>query len=112
MTTPDWLTQHGGEVRVSKNGLSLTAYVGGQPQYLLMLAPVDGKYGCKVVQSNNGKRLDGGASFPTTEAAFQGGLDDLRKASVGKSRVRSNGRRGSCTRLLRQGSTPPSIRPA
>jgi len=80
MTTPDWLMQHGGEARVSKNGLSLTAYVAGQPQYLLMLAPAAGKYGCKVVQSNNGKRLDGGASFPSAEAAFQGGLDDLRKA--------------------------------
>ncbi len=42
MTTPDWLTQHGGEARVSKNGLSLTTYINGQPQYLLMLAPVGG----------------------------------------------------------------------
>jgi hypothetical protein len=79
MTTPDWLTQHGGEARVSKNGLSMPVYIGDQPQYLLMLAPAAGKFACKVVQSNNGKRLDGGASFPSPDAAFQGGLDDLRK---------------------------------
>ena len=65
---------------LSKNGQSLTAYISGQPQYLLILAPAAGQFACKVVQSNNGKRLDGGASFPSTDAAFQGGLDDLRKA--------------------------------
>jgi hypothetical protein len=80
MTTPDWLAQHGGEARASKDGHSAAVYFSGEPQYLLMLAPVAGKYGCKVVQSNNGKRLDGGAAFPSPEAAFQGGLDDLRKA--------------------------------
>ena len=83
MTTPEWLTQRGGEARLSKNGQSLTAYISGQPQYLLMLAPAAGQFACKVVQSNNGKRLDGGASFPSTDAAFQGGLDDLRKRSDG-----------------------------
>jgi hypothetical protein len=80
MTTPEWLALHGGELRPSKDGKSATAYLGGEPQYLLMLAPVAGKYGCKVVQSVNGKRLDGAAAFPSPEAAFQGGLEDLRKA--------------------------------
>ncbi len=97
MTSPDWLTQHGGEARASKNGLSLTAYVGGQPQYLLEgCSPrwMGSMADTKVVQSNNGKRLDGGAAFPTTEAAFQGGLDDLSEAA----------------RLVRP--TPPPIRPA
>jgi hypothetical protein len=80
MTTPDWLAQHGGEARLSKDGKSATVSIGGEPQYLLMLAPVAGKFGCKVVQSNNGKRLDGGAAHPSPEAAFEGGLEDLRKA--------------------------------
>ncbi len=80
MTNPDWLAQHGGEARVSKDGRSATVYLGGEPQYLLMLAPTTGRFGCKVVQSNNGKRLDGGAAFPSPDAAFQGGLEDLRKA--------------------------------
>ncbi|HVS35539.1 MAG TPA: hypothetical protein VMS17_08155 [Gemmataceae bacterium] len=80
MTTPDWLAQHGGELRSSKDGRSLTVYLSGEPQYLLVQEPTDGKHGCKVFQSNNGKRLDGGAAFPSTEAAFQGGLEDFRKA--------------------------------
>lgn len=80
MTNPDWLRQHDGEARASKDGRSLAVFFAGQPQYLLMLAPTAGKYGCKVVQSINGKRLDAGAAFPSPEAAFQGGFDDLRKA--------------------------------
>ena len=80
MTNLDWLAQHDGEARASKDGRSYTILLGGQPQYLLTLAPTVGQYGCKVVQSINGKRLDGGAAFPSAEAAFQGGFDDLRKA--------------------------------
>jgi hypothetical protein len=80
MTNPDWLAQHDGEARTSKDGHSLTVFFAGRPQYVLMLAPTAGKFGCKVVQSINGKRLDGGAAFLSPEAAFQGGLDDLRKA--------------------------------
>ena len=80
MTSPEWLTLHGGEARPSKDGRSTTVYVGGEPQYLLVLAPTAGKFGCKVVQTVNGKRLDGGAAFPSPDAAFAGGLEDLRKA--------------------------------
>ncbi len=80
MTTPEWLTLHGGEARLSKNSQSATVYLGGEPQYLLILAPTTGRFGCKVIQSNNGKRLDGGAAFPSPDAALQGGLEDLRKA--------------------------------
>ena len=80
MTTPEWLALHGGEARASKDGRSATVYLSGEPQYLLILAPTVGRFGCKVVQSNNGKRLDGGAAFPSEDAAFQGGLEDLRKA--------------------------------
>ena len=80
MTTPDWLTRHDGEARPSKDGRSVAVHLNGAPQYLLVLAPTAGKYGCKVMQSNNGQRLDGGSAFPSPEAAFQGGLEDLRKA--------------------------------
>lgn len=80
MATPEWLTRHGGEARASKDGQSATVFFAGQPQYLLMLAPTAGKFGCKVVQSNNGTRHDGGAAFPSPEAAFLGGFEDLRKA--------------------------------
>jgi len=80
VTAPEWLTRHGGELRASKDGHSWMAYFADKLQYILAPTPAGGKYACKVTQTNNGKRLDGGGSFPTTEAAFQGGLDDLRKA--------------------------------
>jgi hypothetical protein len=80
MTTPDWAARHGGELRASKDGQSWTLYLGGEPQYLLAPTPVAGKYGCRVTQTVNGKRLDSGAAYPTPDAALRGGLDDLRKA--------------------------------
>jgi hypothetical protein len=79
-TTPDWLARHGGELQRRTPPESWAVFLGGEPQYLLTVVPVAGKHGCKVIQSNNGKRLDGGAAHPTVEEALQGGLEDLRKA--------------------------------
>jgi hypothetical protein len=78
--TPDWLTQHGGELRASKDGQSWAVYFADGPQYFLILAPNHGRFGCKVIQSINGKRLDSGAAYLSPDEAFKGGLDDLRKA--------------------------------
>jgi hypothetical protein len=80
MTTPEWAAQHDGEVRISKDRQSMVLFLTGEPQYLLLLTPVKGQFGCRVSQTVNGKRLDSGAPFPTEQAAFQGGLEDLRKA--------------------------------
>jgi hypothetical protein len=80
MTTPEWAASRGGEVRVSKDGQSWLLYLGGEPQYLLLLSPAEGKYGCRVEQTNSGRRLGSGAAYPTPEAALRGGLEDLRKA--------------------------------
>jgi hypothetical protein len=80
VTTPDWLTRHGGELRPGVAQDTWVVVLQQQPLYQLGLAPVTGKYGCMVTLTNNGRRLDGGASHPTPEAALQGGLEDLRKA--------------------------------
>jgi hypothetical protein len=80
VTNPDWLTQHGGDLRLSKDGLSYTVYLAGEPQYLLLPIPASGKHACRVSQTNNGKRLDGAGTYPTLAEALRGGLDDLRKA--------------------------------
>jgi hypothetical protein len=80
LTTPDWLARHNGELRASKDGMSWLVYFAGEPQYLLMPVPVDGKFGCRVSQTINGKRLDGPTAYPSAEDACRGGLDDLRKA--------------------------------
>jgi len=80
VATPDWLAKHGGELRPSKDGRSALVYFAGQMQYVLALDPVKGKFGCRVIQTISGRRLDGGGSYETPEDAFRAGLDDLHKA--------------------------------
>jgi hypothetical protein len=79
VSTPDWLTLHDCDLRASKDGHSATVYCRSEPQYLLMPIPAGGKYACRVSQTVNGKRLDGGATFGTSDEALRGGLEDLRK---------------------------------
>jgi hypothetical protein len=79
-TNPDWLTQHDGDLRASKDGKSYTIYLRGEPQYLLLPVPAAGKFAARVSQTINGKRLDGAGTYATFDEAVKGGLDDLRKA--------------------------------
>jgi hypothetical protein len=80
VNTPDWLSQHEGEVRCSRDGQSCTVYLGGQPQYVLIPVPAKGQYACRVSMTNNGRRLDSPTTYPTAADAVRGGLEDLRKA--------------------------------
>jgi hypothetical protein len=80
VTTPDWLSQRGVHLQESKNGQSRLVYLDNEPQYLLMAVPVKGQFGCRITQTINGRRLDGETTYPTVEAALQGGLEELRKA--------------------------------
>jgi hypothetical protein len=80
VATPDWLAKHGGELRPSKDGRSALVYFAGQMQYVLALDPVKGKFGCRVIQAINGRRLDSGGSYETPDEAFRARLEDLRKA--------------------------------
>jgi hypothetical protein len=80
VTTPDWLKAHGGEWHVGKEGRSASVYFAGQLQYVLMPVPAKGKFACRVTETINGKRLDGGGTYASMEDALRGGLEDLRKA--------------------------------
>jgi hypothetical protein len=80
VTAPEWLTRHGCELRPSQNGQSWTVYLNGAPEYTVVPVPAAGQHSCKVTQTNNGKRLDSGGTYPTLEDAARGGLEDLRKA--------------------------------
>ncbi len=80
VSTPDWLTQRGVRLQASKDGGSWLVYLGQEPQYLLQAVTVKGQYGCRITQTINGRRLDGGATYATVEAALQGGLEELRRA--------------------------------
>ena len=79
VTTREWLSKHGGELRQATVPDTWLVLLGGQPQYRLVPVPAAGKFSCQVTQTNNGKRLDRGAIFPTEEDALRGGLEDLRK---------------------------------
>jgi hypothetical protein len=84
--TPEWLSLHAGELKPRpggatwQSGPTFAVLLNGEPQYLLSIVPVAGKFGCWVSQTINGKRLDSGASYPTEEQALQGGLEELRRA--------------------------------
>jgi hypothetical protein len=82
MTTPnpDWLTIRGGELHRGPNDSSWLVLLNGSMAYQAVVTPAKGKFACAVTQTNNGKRLDKGADFPTADAALAGGLADLRDA--------------------------------
>jgi hypothetical protein len=80
VTTPDWLGVRGVRLLPSKDGQSWVVYLGDEPQYLLMAVPVKGRFGCRITQTINGRRLDHGETYPSVEAALSGGLEELRKA--------------------------------
>jgi hypothetical protein len=76
--TPDWLTQRGGELRLSKDTHSGSVYFAGQLQYVLIPIPAKGQFGCRISETINGRRLDGDATFATSDEALRGGLEQLR----------------------------------
>jgi hypothetical protein len=80
VTAPEWLTKRGGGLRPNYDGQSWVAYFDGQPQYLLRPVPAGGQYGCEVEQTINNRRLDVKSTFPTSDEALRGGLEELRKA--------------------------------
>jgi hypothetical protein len=80
VATPDWLTRHGGDLRGNPDGQSYAVYFGSELEYVLRLFPVQGKYGCRVKQTINGKHLESGRVHPTSDDAVRGGLEDLKQA--------------------------------
>ncbi len=80
MTTPDWLTRRGGELRPGPLDSIWYVYFDGQPQYAVTPTPVGGKHGCRVTQTINGKRVDVSGTYTTETDAIQSGLEALRQA--------------------------------
>jgi hypothetical protein len=80
LTTPDWLARHDCKLEAGTDGQMYLVMLDREPQYLLVPIPLAGKLGCSVTQTINGRRLDGGGTYPTIEDAVRGGLEDLRQA--------------------------------
>jgi len=79
VATPDWLTKHGGEVRASKDQRRYVVYFAKEPQYVVEVVPVAGKFGTRVMQTINGRRIESNKVFSSVIEAVEGGLDNLRK---------------------------------
>jgi hypothetical protein len=79
VATPDWLAKRGGVLEPSATGGASLVLLENSPQYRLVPVPAAGKYGCAVTQTVNGRRLEGGGTYPSIEDAIRGGLEDLRK---------------------------------
>jgi hypothetical protein len=80
MTAPDWLVLHGGDLKLASDGRTWHVLFQQQPQYAVWSRPLAGKFGSAVRQNNNGRRLESGAGYPSSDEAVRGALEDLRKA--------------------------------
>jgi hypothetical protein len=78
MTPPDWLKLHDGDIKPGKDGHSLSVFFAGALQYVLVPVPARGTFACRISETINGRRVESDKVYPTAEAAFAGGLDDLR----------------------------------
>jgi hypothetical protein len=80
LTAPEWLTRHGGSIKLGTDGQTWFVVLGAKPQYALVPRPVGDKFGCYIKQTNSGKPIDTTTTAPSCDEALKGGLEDLRKA--------------------------------
>jgi hypothetical protein len=80
LTAPEWLTQRGGGLKPGSDARAYFVMLNSQPLYTVLAVPVAGKFGCTIIQANNGKRLDSSGTAATVDEALRLGLEDLRKA--------------------------------
>ena len=79
VTAPDWLTLRHGKLRPGSARQDVFLLFDDEPQYRLTPVPAAGKYGCKIVQTINGKQVPVLATFVSADEAVRGGLEELRK---------------------------------
>jgi|YNPBryunderm2012_1023409.scaffolds.fasta_scaffold37187_1 hypothetical protein len=77
---PEWLKRRDGTLKPGLRETILFVMLAGQPQYKLELRPAKGQFTCEITQTINGKRLDDGTIYPDPDAAFAGGLEQLRRS--------------------------------
>ena len=84
MIVPEWLTLRDGGLAKGLNDRTWIVTLDHQPLYRLEAVPAKGQFSCVVVQTNNGKRLDGGKTYSSKEAALAGGLAELPRCWDGE----------------------------
>jgi hypothetical protein len=80
VTTPDWLTRHGGGLERGSDGRTWFVLFGNEPQYSLVPVPVAGRLGSAIKQTINGACVPSASTAATPDEAIQAGLEDLRQA--------------------------------
>ena len=79
LTAPAWLVARAGDLKLASDKKTWFVLVGGQPNYSLRPVPVQGKIGCAIRQTINGRRIASAATFATEADAVRNGLEDLRR---------------------------------
>lgn len=79
LQSPDWLKRRGGDMVLGTDQKTWFLEMNNQPLYRLVPVPVQGKFGCAITQTNNGKRIPSETLAENKEGALQGGLQDLAK---------------------------------
>jgi hypothetical protein len=80
LAAPDWLSRHGGSLKPGSDGRSVYLMVNDQPLYAVVTVPVAGRFGCSIIEANNGKRLETSSTATSAEDALRLGLEEVRKA--------------------------------
>ena len=81
LPVPDWLKIRDGGLKPGIRPETCFVMVGGQPLYKLEVRPAAGAYTCAVSETVNGRRLDDArTTYPSADAARDGGLEQLREA--------------------------------
>jgi hypothetical protein len=80
LEAPEWLTQHGGSLKAGSDEHTCYVMLNGQPLYAVVPRPVAGKFGCTVIQTNNGQRIETNTLATSELEAQRLGLDELRQA--------------------------------
>jgi hypothetical protein len=79
LDAPEWLTRHGGALKPGSDDCTCYVMLDSQPLYAVVPLPVAGKFGCTVIQTNNGKRIEATSTAPSAEEALRLGLEALRQ---------------------------------
>ena len=78
MTAPEWLTARSAGLAKGLKDWTLMVTLNGRVQWRLDAVPAKGQFTCIVMEMNSGQRLDAGKAYPTRDAAWAGGLEELR----------------------------------
>jgi hypothetical protein len=77
-TPPAWLVKRGGNLKLASDNTTWFVLIGDQLNYSLRPVPVQGKIGCAIRQTVNGRRIPCTATYTTEAEAVRNGLEDLR----------------------------------